>query len=188
VPVPSVLVARELTPEPDLTPPAGFALVDQALVDGLPQRLPLGGDLLGVLAMPTGLALAWRDGDPTEPVSSSGDQLAPATPADDGATGAVDRALVRLFVLEGDRVRGSLPLIAGRRLLVGDDGLPPGVRLELVVLAWDVRAGSLRGPGDVGSRLALAWRARRTTDAFDPPPVHPHVRARQAPPPTGGST
>jgi hypothetical protein len=189
VTVPSVPVARELTPGPAMTPPAGFTVVDEALVDGLPHRVPLGGDLVAVLAVPTGLALAWRDGDPAEPVSGSGDQLAPVDAAGDGPTGAVGRPPVRLFVLQGDRVRGSLPRVAGARLRVGDDGLPPGVQLEVVALAWELRAGTLRGPGDVGARLRLAWRrVDAAPDAFSPPPVHPRVRARQAQLPAGGST
>jgi hypothetical protein len=170
-----------------MTPPAGFTVVDEPLVDGLPQRLPLGADLVAVLTVPTGLALAWRDGDPSEPVSRSADQLAPAAPAGEAPTGAADRAPVRLFLLQGDQVRGSLPLVAGRRRQVGDDGLPPGVRLEVVALAWELPAGSLRGPGDVGARLRLAWRrVDAAPDTFTAPPVHPRVRARQAPSPTGG--
>jgi hypothetical protein len=88
---------------------------------------------------------------------------------------------VRLFVLRGDQVLGSLPLVLGYRGRVANDGLPPGVQLEVVALAWELRAGTLRGPGDSGARLALAWRrVDAAADAFAPPPVHPRVRARGA--------
>jgi hypothetical protein len=188
VPVPPVPVARELTPGPDLTPPTGFTVVEEPLVDGLPQRVPLGGDLVAVLTVPTGLAHTWLDADPAEPVSRSGGEFVPGAEAGDVPTGAVDRPPVRLFVLEGDRVLGSLPLVAGRRDRVGHDGRPPGVRLDVVVLDWEVRAGTLRGPGDAGARLALAWRrADAAANAFAAPPVHPRVRARQAPTPAGGA-
>jgi hypothetical protein len=179
VPVPPIPVARELTPDPDLTPPAGFIVLEEPLVDGLPHRVPLGADLVGVLTVPTGLALTWRDADPSEPVSRSGNQLVPAAGTGGGSTGAVDRPPVRLFVLRGDQILGALPLVVGRRGRIGDNGLAPGVQLEVVALAWELRVGTLRGPGDAGARLALAWRrVDAAADAFAAPPIHPRVRAR----------
>jgi hypothetical protein len=56
-----------------------------------------------------------------------------------------------------------------------------GIRIELVVLGWQIRAGSLRGPGDFGSRIELAWRiADRAADEFSPPPVSARVLERLA--------
>jgi hypothetical protein len=190
VPVPPVPVARELTPDPDLSAPAGFTVVDEPLVDGLPHRMALGADLTAVLTVPTGQALTWRDTDPTERVSSGEDGLLPAAAPEGGAPegGAVDRPPARLFVLRGDEVLGSVPLVLGRRARVSDDGLPPGVQLEIALLSWDVRAGTLRGPGDVGARLSFAWRRAGASDVFTPPPVHPRVQARGALTAPGGPT
>jgi hypothetical protein len=175
MPVPSAVVARELTPDQAPATPPGFTLVDQALLDGLPHRVQLGGDLVAVLTVPTGLAVDWRDADPAAPVSSSAAASAPSPPG--GLAGLPPPA--RLLVLRGEEVAGSLPLVAGRRALVGGDGQPPGVQLEVMVIAWDLRAGTLLGPGDAGARITLAWRrADRAADAFAAPPVHPQVAAR----------
>jgi hypothetical protein len=187
MPVPSPIVARELVPDRAPAVPDGFTLVDEALLDGLPRRIQLGDDHVGVLVVPTGLAAEWRGAAPAAAVSASDAELLPPGPGD----AAVTRVPARLLVLRGDDVAGSLPLVAGRRYLVGDDGGAGGARLEVVVLAWDIRAGTLRGPGDTGARVRLAWRrADRAPGAFPAPPVHPRVRAREpefgADDPTGG--
>jgi hypothetical protein len=177
MPVPSPLVARELTPDPVAAAPTGFALVDEALVDGLPHRIQLGGGLVAVLAVPTGLAVQWRDADPLTPVTSS---AGGSTPAAAGPAGRSGQPPARLLVLRGDDVAGSVPLVAGRRALVGNDGEPPGAQLEVIVLAWDIRAGTLLGPGVAGARITLAWRRTdRAPDAFTAPPAHPRVRDRE---------
>jgi hypothetical protein len=173
MPVPSAVVARGLIPDLVPTAPPGFTVVDEALVDGLPHRIQVGGDLVAVLTVPTGLAADWRDADPAAPVSSSAGGPVPTS----GRAGHPPPA--RLLVLRGEGVVASVPLVAGRRAQVAGDGGPPGVQLEILVLAWDIRARTLLGPGDAGARITLAWRRAGTApDAFTAPPVHPQVAAR----------
>jgi hypothetical protein len=73
-----------------------------------------------------------------------------------------------------------VPLVVGRRRLLPDGGRHEHpMRIELAVLGWDIRAGSLRGPGDFGSRIRLAWRsADRSVELFSTPPVVPHILPR----------
>jgi hypothetical protein len=75
---------------------------------------------------------------------------------------------------------GAVPLVAGGRRLVPDAGAADGgVAVELVLLAWELRAGTVRGPGEFGSRLALAWRrADRGAAEFSPPPINPGLARR----------
>jgi hypothetical protein len=55
-----------------------------------------------------------------------------------------------------------------------------GALVEIVVLAWEIRAGTVRSGGDVGSRISLAWRdASRAPEQFSPDPIHPRVAARR---------
>jgi hypothetical protein len=135
--------------------PSGFTREMTALDNGLPAtvRLPDGIDL--VVVVPTGAAALWRDSDPLAVVSASAPQTAPASsPSDPGlrATSAP-----RLLVRTGGATVASVPLVAGLRRAVPDDGVL-GARIELVILGWQVAAGSMRGPGAFGSWLELGWR------------------------------
>jgi hypothetical protein len=187
VPIPPIPVDRELTGDPDLAAPAGFTLVDEPLVDGLPHRVALGSDFTAVLAVPSGLALTWRDADPIEPVTSSGTGLLPVAGVlvDSPDVGEL---LARLFIIRDDAVLGALPLVLGLRARVPDDGVgESGVQLELIVMSWEIRAGSMRGPGDFGARFSFAWRRLMPApDLFTTAPVHPRVRARGALTTAGG--
>jgi hypothetical protein len=161
--------------------------VDEPLVDGLPHRVALGSDFTAVLAVPSGLALTWRDADPTEPVTSSSTGLLPVAARLVESPG-VGGLLARLFILRDDSVLGALPLVLGVRAGVPDDGAgAPGVQLEVIVLSWDMRAGSMRGQGDFGARFSFAWRRLTPApDLFNAAPVHPRVRARGALTTVGG--
>jgi hypothetical protein len=54
--------------------------------------------------------------------------------------------------------------------------------VELAILDWEVRAGSMRGAGDFGSFIELAWRrADQAVDTFRPAPVHRRVAERLGP-------
>jgi hypothetical protein len=171
--------ARLLVPAPPPPLAAGFDTVDLPLVNGLPETVPLGAVATALLIAPTGLVRAWRDADPALPVDRGDDQ---AAPLDDGAPAppAGARPPFRLLVRRLDGVLiGAVPLVARSPAalpLAADDG---GPAIELVVLRWDIRAGNLRGPGDVGGRIAVAWRRTdRAPDRFAPPPIHPAVAAR----------
>jgi hypothetical protein len=74
---------------------------------------------------------------------------------------------------------GVVPLIVGVVRAVGDSGGDDGVPVKIIVLAFDIRAGNMRGPGDWGGRITLGWRrADRGTNAFEPPPLNPYVLPR----------
>jgi hypothetical protein len=179
MPLPPFPATRYLVPEPPRQAPEGFTLIDTPLVAGLPFALPLDAETSLVLTMPTGLALTWRDTDPTTPVSRSEDEWAPAAAPDPAApVGDAARPPLRLLLQQGGATVASVPLSAGLRR-----ALPDGAaRFELVVLSWDVRAGSVRGPGDFGSRLVLAWRrADLAVTEFSTPPPNPQLVPRLPP-------
>ena len=164
-----VPLAGRLVPPPQTVPPAGLTTVDEPLVNGLPHRIVLDAGLELVLLLPNGLASVWREADPTDVVSESGPELAPSS------VGVVPRPALRMLLQRGTETLASVPLAAGVRRLE-PEGAP---EVEVLVLGWDLRAGSLRGPGEFGSRIRLAWRpADRAGDVFSPPPVPESVAAR----------
>ncbi len=178
--VPPIPVQRYLVPEAKPQAPEGFTLVDQPIVGGLPFSLQLDDEYRLVVAMPTGLAATWRDADPTAVVSHSADEVAPWIASSGAPVGDAARPPARLVVQRAGATVAAVPLAAGLRRSLPDSGQQDqGVRLELVILSWDLRAGSLRGPGDFGSRLSVAWRrADRAVEQFSTPPVNPHLVAR----------
>ncbi|MFI7608163.1 hypothetical protein ACIBTV_23875 [Micromonospora sp. NPDC049366] len=191
--MPPFPIDRYLLPEAPIEVPAGFTEVRQQLTAGLPHRVDLGAGLHAVLILPTGLARQWQDTDPLAVVSTSADELAPrpAPPAAPPSPALVGRAPLRLVVRHGTRILGSVPLAAGLRRVCPDSGpaTPDGAGVaaatpvvELLVLGWELRAGTVRGSGDYGSHLAVAWRpADRAVDAFGPPPIHEFVWRRRPP-------
>jgi hypothetical protein len=176
MPLAPIPVQRFLVPDTRPQAPEGFTSIDQPIVDGLPHVVALGGGLSLALVVPTGLATLWRDVDPSSVVSSSEPELSPAAEA---GAGEAPRTPARLFLRIGGTVASSIPLAVGLRRAVPEAGDSSGVRLEVVVLSWDIRAGSLRGPGDFGSRIAVATRrADQAGDTFETPAVHPQLVAR----------
>jgi hypothetical protein len=170
-----------LTPEVKLQPPDGFTLIDEPITSGLPFSLQLEADTRLVLTMPSGLAVTWRDSDPVAVVSRSDDDLTPLTPPTVAEPiGNLTQPPVRLLMERAGVMVASVPLAAGLRRILPDSGQPDrGGRIELAVLAWDLRAGSLRGSGDFGSRITLAWRrADEAVMQFSTPPVNPHLVPR----------
>jgi hypothetical protein len=185
--LPPIPIAGSLVPPTAAAVPPGFTLVDAPLPAGLPQPFPLLGDLTLILAVPTGLATTWRDADPAEVVSRAAAERDPAPPPAGpaaGELGSVRRAPARLFLRQAGAILAAVPLVAGVLRRVPDDGgRDRGELARVVVLDWDLRAGTLLGPGDFGSRIRFAWRAvPRGEDRFEPPPTHPRVAATlQAP-------
>jgi hypothetical protein len=154
--------------------------VDSPLADGLPQTIDLDRDLSLVVVVPTGLATAWRDADPSALVSTSADELAPAHPAAATPEANVDRGRPRLLVLRAGAPVAWLPLVAGARRSLPNDG-EQGAAVELAIIGWEIRAGSLRGPGAFGSRLQLAWRrSDRAAATFVAPALNPQLVKRLA--------
>jgi hypothetical protein len=179
-------LAELLTPEPLPGPPdpAVYTRVTRPVETGLPLRIDLGADLALVLIAPTGVATAWRDADPRAIVSSSDDEHAPFDPAGlaTAPTAPAGRVPLRLVLLSEGRPLAAVPLRLGRALLPDTGADDRGTLAQIVVLSWEIHAGTLRGAGDVGSLLDLAWRrADHSSDAFSPPAPHPHVLERYAP-------
>jgi hypothetical protein len=104
-------------------------------------------------------------------------------PAPPPQLGSVDHPPVRVLVQGGASLSASVPLLAGQQRIVSDaGGSEGGAMIELAVVGWDIRAGSLRGAGDFGSRLDLAWRrAGVADDQFEPPPLSPRIAERLQP-------
>ena len=180
--MPPFPITRYLLPDRPPGVPDGFTEVRQALTGGLPQRVELGAGVHAVLVLPTGLARQWLDADPRDLVSISGDDLATrAAPAAPDPVPLAGRAPLRLVVRRGTEVLGSVPLAAGLRRTcpdAGGDGR--GAAVEVAIVAWHLCAGTVRGPGDYGSFVSLAWRvADRAADRFDPAPVHRSVLRRK---------
>lgn len=173
-------VQRYLVPDQKPTTPDGFTQVDVRILSGLPYPIPLNGDLQLIVVLPTGLAVPWRDVDATALASSSEAELSPAIPQVDFTMADVTRAPFRLVVQQSRRTIGVVPLVAGLRWVVPDSGSSNlGGQIELIILEWDIRAGSVRGAGDFGSRLSLAWRrADQAAARFSSPSINPILSQR----------
>jgi len=170
-------VLRELVPEAPLkTALEGFTVVEDRLLAGLPQRIEL-GPLALVLLLPSGLATAWRDAEANTPVSTSASERGPHLAQPDTPYALPERPPVRLAVRDGQTTTAVVPLVAGRQRLLPDAS--GRACLELCILEWTLVAGSLQGPGDVGSRLRLAWRDARLAPAeYAPLPPNPYLLPR----------
>jgi hypothetical protein len=96
--------------------------------------------------------------------------------------GAVDHAPARLLLRRAAETIAVVPLVADRTARISESGdSDRGAVVELSILGWEIRAGSLRGPGDFGSRLEIAWRrCDRAEDRFEPPPVNRRAAERLA--------
>ncbi|MFX1677563.1 hypothetical protein PWR63_35935 [Paraburkholderia sp. A2WS-5] len=186
MPAPPIPVDRYLTPADPPAAPDGFATLAQKIMTGIPQPITLDADFTAVLAVPTGLAGEWQQADPAAVVSVSTVQTDPCDPSANPAVSApvcnVERATARLLIQRGGTNVASIPLTAGATFSVPADGGDAAGRLEVSVLSWDLRAGSMIGPGDYGSTLTLAWRRNDTgMQTFGPVPLNPFLRLRLPP-------
>jgi hypothetical protein len=177
--MPPFPILRYLTPPLEGGAPAGFALIDQAVIGPLPFTLSLDAELSLSLSLPTGQALAWREAPTDALVGSSEGDLLPAADLP-GPTGAIARPPLRLLLRRNGAIIGTLALVAGLRRSLPDAGAAAaGALVELIIIGWELRAGALRGPGDSGSRLRLAWRrVDGALNQFSTPPPPPTLVAR----------
>ena len=162
----SLSVVRFLVEEPPLGVPKGFTPSRQELTRGVPFAWTLAGDLSLVLVVPTGFATLWRDADPLALASTSAGETAPHL----GSRGADPReqAALRLIARRARITVAVVPLAAGLSRVVADGDGGAAV-LEVFVSGWAVHAGCVRGAGDYGSFIDVAWRrADRGTSTFDP--------------------
>lgn len=190
--MPPFPIHRYLTPEAspaagDLVA-AGFTLVDDRITTGLPYTVPLDDGAELTLILPNGLAHTWRETDPAAVVSLGASELAGHDPAATAETAPVHRPPLWLRLRVGGTPVAVAPVVAGRRGLLPEGDRAPGdpatsgVRVEVVVLDWAIYAGTVRGPGDYGSFLRLAWRrADQAVARFSTPPVNPYVIQRLPP-------
>ena len=168
-----------LVPAAGPAPPETMTRLAMPLARGVPQKIELDRDVSLVVVVPTGTAVTWRDADPSALVSTGAEQL-DAVEADDAAVlEVVDRAAPRALVLLRDRPVASVPLVAGARRAAPDDGGDQGEVVEVTIVDWELRAGTVRGAGDFGSRLELAFRRSDAgAPTFAPPGVHPQLTRR----------
>jgi len=173
-------VSRYLVPEDTPALPSGFSTVDQKITSALPFTIKLEQNLDAVLAAPTGLGATWRDADPAQIVSQSSMETNPFSSDANAIVADAIRSPIRLQIRYKGNALSTLPVVAGYQTVLpahGDDDR--GIRIQLVVLKWDLRAGNMRGPGDFGSQITLAWKhADQASNYFGPAPVHRYVRPR----------
>ncbi len=173
-------VSRYLVPEPAdglAALPSGFAVLDEAIMGGLPHRATLEAGLTITLVLPTGLAREWLRADGHAVVAAA---LPETLPGDADLPRPPRRAAPRLIVRgAAGALLGVVPLSVGVVRRVGDSGGAGGVLVNIVVLGFDLRAGNAHGPGDWGGRITLGWRrVDKGTNTFEPPPLNPYVLGR----------
>jgi len=179
----SLALADLLVPEPVIAVPAGFQSLAQPITTGLPATLSLSEGFQALLLLPTGLARQWTEADPGALVATSADEQQACDPSAAQPFAAADRAPLRLLVRRAGRTLGSVPLALGVVRRIADAGeAERGVALELAATAWTICAGTVRGAGNFGSSIQLAWRiADRGVDEFGPPVVSIRVQQRRPP-------
>lgn len=179
----AAVVKRELVPATAAPVPERMTRVNQSMVNGLPQTIDLDAELSLIVAVPSGMAIEWRDADPTAEVTRSEMELQASRRESDAPVGVIDRPPARVLLRSKGEIVASTPLVgASRRMLPEEGDEDRGARIELLLLGWDIRAGSMKGPGDFGSHIEFAWRrADRGSERFSPPPINPRAIARLGP-------
>src|SRR5215207_6638346 len=148
--------------------PDGFIRLRQDLTRGVPFEFTVEGDVTLLLQVPTGFAAIWREQDPARLVSAAGEETGPHT-SPRGAD-PLERAPVRLLLRRARVLLATIPLVAGLRRIM-PDGDAAQSALELIVVDWRLHAGCVRGPGDYGSFVEIAWRrADQASDQIVVPP------------------
>src|SRR5262245_1761152 len=152
--MPPMPVEAFLTPDAVLGTPAGFIRSRQTLTRGVPFEWPLDSELSLVLVVPTGFAAVWRDADPAIVVSASAQEVGPH----ESPRGAdpLERPPARLLLRRARATLATIPLAAGVSR-VTPDGDQVRTVVDLLVVAWLLHAGTVRGPGDYGSFVEVAW-------------------------------
>jgi hypothetical protein len=144
-----------LTPDTSLVIPDGFARSRQELTRGVPFRWPLESDLSLILFVPTGFATIWRDTDPATVIDAGDEETLPHAPP----RGADPQAHppIRILLRQGETTLATMPLAAGL-FRIAPDGDNTASILELFFSRWRLHAGCVRGPGDFGSFVEVAFR------------------------------
>ena len=181
--VPPIPIQRYLVPDQKPAAAAGFTVVQTSLLTGLPYPIRLNNDIQLIVILPTGLAIAWRDADPSTVVSTSTTELFPKPYAMPQEVGYVSRAPLRIVAQWRGSIVSVVPLVAGLQRVVPDGGNQNlGSQIELAILQWEIRAGTLRGAGDFGSQLTLAWRiANQSSEQYSLDSINTRVISRTEP-------
>lgn len=176
-------LAAVLVPEPPTAPVADFQLLTQSVTTGLPAMLTLSDGFQAVLVFPTGVARRWIDADPGTLVATSADDRQPYDPTSAEAFPLMPRPPLRLLVRRNGRTLGAVPANLGVIRRISDTGdAANGVVIEVMLKAWEIYAGSVRGAGNFGSSIQIAWRlADRALDTFGPPVINRRVLRRRPP-------
>jgi hypothetical protein len=173
-------VDRYLVPAQREALPDGFTRLQVALVRGVPFQLALDRELTLTLFVPIGRANVWRDADAAQLVATSATDRAPNDPAAESSVDVLARMPARLVLQANGAILAAAPLVSGLRRTIPDDGdAANGTRIELRILGWELRAGSVRDAGDTGSTLDIAWRRiDQAADTFVQPLLDPRIAAR----------
>jgi hypothetical protein len=157
--MPPLSMERFLTPGDAPVIADGFIRVRQDLTRGVPFEFPVEGDVTLLLQVPTGVAAIWRETDPARPVSASAEETLPHTAP--RGTDAIERPALRLLLRRARQPLAVIPLAARVRRII-PDGNEAQSAIELIVVDWLLHAGCVRGPGDYGSFVEVAWRRADT--------------------------
>lgn len=179
----AALLVPEPPTSPPTTPPANFQLLTQSVTTGLPATFTLSDGFQAVLLFPTGFARRWIEADPGALLATSADERQPYDPNAAEAFALTPRPPLRLLVRRNGRTLGAIPANVGVIRRISDSGdKADGVVIEVVLKAWEIYAGSVRGAGNFGSSIQMAWRlADRAVDTFGPPIINRRVLRRRPP-------
>ena len=153
--MPPLAMDRFLVPGDSPAVPEGFVRLRQDLIRGVPFEFLVDGDVTLLLQVPTGFAAIWREQDPAQLVSAAREETAPHTQS--RAADPLERPPVRLLLRRARVLLATIPLAAGLRHIMPDGDAAPSA-IELIVVDWRLHAGCVRGPGDYGSFVEVAWR------------------------------
>lgn len=150
----SIAIESYVVPDRAPSAPAGFELLSTSVSTGVPCEIELADGWSLIVHVPTGTARTWLDADPAAIVTSSELEMQPY----DATHPPAPIAPARLVVRRGGAPLAAIPLTAGMPTLVTSPGSQGG--LELIPLAWDVRAGALLAGARSSIRLEMAWRTQ----------------------------
>ncbi len=181
--MPHLPATRLLVPADAPAPGADFQLVQSSLVSGLPHYIDLSKTLRLKITLPTGLLQHWLDADPSALVATSDDETQPRAATFTDEIGAVARPALRLALLQGGAPLSTLPFALDTPRTTPDaGGAAQGAAAEIVLLSWNIHAGTVRGSGDFGSTIQLAWRVADLGASDFGPPVINEFLWRRLPP------
>lgn len=158
--------------------PDGLVALESPILQGLPHAVALMPRWRAVLVMPLGVAASLVEMPAETLISSDAEEAEPAPRRERPPT--LSRPAPRLRLQFDGATVAVVPLAAGLTTdIMEADG---SARLRLRVRRWAIHAGTLLGPGDHGSFVALsAGPADRAAVEYGPVPPSPAVVARLPP-------